>query len=153
VVVEAEQRPGDLMLPRFAQTLGRPVAAVPGRVTSASSRGTHDLLAAGAHLVRDARDVLDVLYSAGGLTVPPAKAAEPRPPIEQHSTILALVSKGADTLDGLRGAGVGYRQAIIALTELELAGRLIRGDGGRYLLSAAPARAASRLSPARRAGL
>ncbi len=135
VVVEAEQRPGDLMLPRFAQTLGRPVAAVPGRVTSASSRGTHELLAAGAHLIRDAQDVLDVLCGAGAQVAPSANTAERRAPPGRHSSILALVSRGADTLDALRSAGVGYEQAIVALTELELAGRLIRGDGGRYLLS------------------
>ena len=44
-----------------AQDLGRPLAAMPGRVTSPASRGAHELLIEGAHLVRDATDVLGLL--------------------------------------------------------------------------------------------
>ena len=61
VVVEATERSGSLTTADFAEQLGRPVGAVPGPVTSRFSSGTNLLLAAGAAVVRDARDVLDHL--------------------------------------------------------------------------------------------
>lgn len=70
LVVEAEDRPGDLMAAEFARSLGRRVAAIPGRVTSPASRGTHALLTTGASLVRDAADALDLLH---GLPIQPQR--------------------------------------------------------------------------------
>ena len=52
VVVEAREHPGDLAGARIARALGRPLAAIPGRVTSPASSGTNALLLNGAHLVR-----------------------------------------------------------------------------------------------------
>ena len=53
--------PRELAAARVAASLDRPVAAVPGRVTSRSSCGSNALLRDGARLVRDASDVLDLL--------------------------------------------------------------------------------------------
>jgi DNA processing protein len=64
VVVEADESPRELAGASIARSLGRTVAAVPGRVTSPVSRGTNALLMAGARLVRGAQDVLELL-SAG----------------------------------------------------------------------------------------
>jgi DNA processing protein len=71
IVVEADERPRELLVARVAQALGRAVAAMPGRVTSPVSRGTNALLMAGAPLVRGPADALDVLYGVG-TTPPPA---------------------------------------------------------------------------------
>ena len=65
VVVEARERSGTLITAGFAAELGREVAAVPGPVTTSRSDGTNALIRDGAHLVRDARDVLDLLYGVG----------------------------------------------------------------------------------------
>ncbi|MGA2322086.1 MAG: DNA-processing protein DprA [Solirubrobacteraceae bacterium] len=62
VVVEAAESTDELTGARIAQTLGRAVAAVPGRVTSPCSSGTNKLLMEGAHLVRGPGDVLELLY-------------------------------------------------------------------------------------------
>ena len=70
LVVEAEDRPGDLMTAEFARSLGRRVAAIPGRITSPASRGTHVLLLAGASLVRDTADILDLLHD---VRIPPRR--------------------------------------------------------------------------------
>lgn len=64
VVVEAEDNPRELAAARIAQTLGRRVAAVPGRVTSRASRGTHALLMGGAHLLRGPADALELLFGS-----------------------------------------------------------------------------------------
>jgi DNA processing protein len=133
VVVEAEDRPSELMLAQFARGIGRTVMAVPGRVTSAASRGTHALIAAGATLVESARDVLDALYRAEGAQISERPATEERQTGDKHGRILKLVGAGADTLDRLVAKGVGVQEGLTALTELELSGHLIRGDAGRYL--------------------
>lgn len=61
VVVEAAARSGSLITARFADAFGREVGAVPGQANSRASIGTNRLLATGAHLVRDADDVLPFL--------------------------------------------------------------------------------------------
>jgi DNA processing protein len=60
VVVEAAMGSGSLVTGSLALDLGRDLGAVPGPVTSRASAGPNRLLAQGAHVIRDAQDVLDV---------------------------------------------------------------------------------------------
>ena len=146
VVVEAEDEPRALACARLAQGFGRKVVAVPGRVTSRSSRGSHLLLRAGAGLIRDAADVLDALYGLEGSaradddpTVrgpavrPSATALQPR-----LLAVLEQVSAGVDTPGRLTAEAVDPGAVLLALSELELRGLLVRGDGGRYLTRGLP---------------
>jgi DNA processing protein len=64
VVVEAAQRSGSMITAERALDLGRVVGAVPGPVTSRCSAGPNQLLAGGARLVRDGRDVFADLSGA-----------------------------------------------------------------------------------------
>ena len=89
VVVEATERSGSLTTADFAQQLGRPVGAVPGPVTSRFSAGTNSLLAAGAGLVRDTRDVLDQLL---GPSDSRTAAERPPPPPSRSSPACAASS-------------------------------------------------------------
>lgn len=67
VVVEAAVRSGARNTAGHADALSRPVMAVPGPVTSAASAGCHELLrVAGASLVTDAADVVDIVGELGG---------------------------------------------------------------------------------------
>jgi DNA processing protein len=75
IVVEADEDPGELLSAQLALTLGRTVAAVPGRVTSPVSRGTHALLMAGAQFVRGSEDALELLSGLG--TSAQVQAAQP----------------------------------------------------------------------------
>ena len=59
VVVEAGERSGSLITARMAHGIGRPVGAVPGRVTTPQAAGPNGLLASGACIVREPQDVLD----------------------------------------------------------------------------------------------
>jgi DNA processing protein len=69
VVVEAGHRSGSLNVAWQAHSLGRPVGAVPGPVTSAASAGCHRLVQEGvASLVSDAQDVTDLLDSSVGFS-------------------------------------------------------------------------------------
>jgi DNA processing protein len=138
VVVEAADSDRELGVARLALALGREVAAVPGRVTSPASQGTHALLIAGAHLVRDASDVLDLLYrtSASNQVAGSAGTRPRRFQIKLNARLkemLDRVGAGHDTPGQLTGANEEPEQVLLALSELELLGLLARGDGGRYV--------------------
>jgi DNA processing protein len=115
----------------MARELGRTVAAIPGRVTSPASRGTHALLIGGAHLVRGPQDVLDLLYATGAPRLARASAGQGQ--LEPALRLmLEQVGAGMDTPDKLTGWG-DAGEVLLRLSELELMGLLTRGDGGRYL--------------------
>ncbi len=140
VVVEADETTADLAGARIAQGLGRRVAAVPGRVTSPLSRGTHGLLIDGASLVRTAHDVLDLLHTDSAQLLPtdttagrPAEARAPTGLDVRLRTTLERVGMGCDTPDKLARVGGNWEEALLSLSELELMGLLVRGDGGRYV--------------------
>ncbi len=132
VVVEAGEHPRELAIAHLARAQGRVVAAVPGRVSSPASRGTHALLLGGARLVRGPADLLELLYETGaGASAP---ASEARPKLELGlARVLEAVAAGSDTPERLIGEHGDPGQVLLALSELELMGLLARGDGGRYL--------------------
>lgn len=130
VVVEAAERSGALITARVARDLGRDVAAVPGPVTSARSRGANDLIFDGAHLVRGAEDVLDLLLGVGSRPAPePAKALAPR-----LRRLLDEVAGGRDNVSALAGSPEEAQDVLVCLAELELLGRVRRGAAGRYVV-------------------
>jgi DNA processing protein len=129
VVVEADASPRELAWARVARAFGRTVAAVPGRVTSRTAQGTCELLMQGTPLVRDARDVLDLL---GGTY--PADEGETRTLGPQLEALVEQVGAGRDTLGRLTVRGGDADETMAALSELELMGLLGRGDGGRYVV-------------------
>jgi DNA processing protein len=136
VVVEAGERSGELLHARLASDRHAVLAAVPGRVTSPLSRATHALLRDGAHLVRDAQDVLDALY---GVDEKAAAARRCRPALRPSTieprlrALLDEVAAGRDTVAKLLAAGAAERETLIGLARLECSGALIRGDAGRYV--------------------
>lgn len=150
VLVEGDDTVGDLFAARIALARGRTVAAIPGRVTSARSRGPHRLLMEGASLVRGAGDVLELLYAAGAADVEAhagvkaggtAEGATASRMTRGDDTGLApslrrtleRVGSGCDTPDKLTRADGNPSEVLLALSELELRGLLVRGDGGRYV--------------------
>ncbi|MSV45896.1 MAG: DNA-protecting protein DprA, partial [Actinobacteria bacterium] len=134
VVVEAAERSGSLITAEIAADLGRSVGAVPGHPGSWHSSGANSLLRDGAHLVRDARDILDDLYGAG---VVGADRARPLPlPAglsADHQAVIRAVESGFSTAASI-GESCGAAADVLApLTELELLGVLRRRDDGTYV--------------------
>jgi DNA processing protein len=132
VVVQATERSGSLTTADFAAEVGRAVGAVPGMVTSRLSAGTHSLIQAGAPLVRDTNDALELLANATGRVFeqPPAP---PRPTLDPALTaLLAAVEDGAGTLTELAETAEASRAALSGLAELERLGLVRRGFAGRW---------------------
>ena len=131
VVVEAEEDSRELACARIAQDRGRTVAAMPGRVTSPFSQGTHALLVEGAPLVRGTEDVLELLHPVG---CSPHRAGQEQARLEPRlQAVLARVGAGEDTAEQLLREGEDAGELLLALSELELRGLLVRGDAGRYV--------------------
>jgi DNA processing protein len=131
VVVEAGEYSGSLVTARVAREIGRPVGAVPGRVTTPQAAGPNALLAAGATLVRGPQDVLDELFGAGVRVAGPGVAERRQAPAELRP-LLDAIAEGHETTAALARAGFNPGQGLAALTALELGGFVRRGAGGRF---------------------
>ena len=130
--VEAGEKSGSLITASCAIEQGREVMVVPGGVLSGRNRGGHALLRDGAALVESADDVLFAL-GAGVSNRGTASGAEP---VEEDPVIAALDVEDAQDLDELTArTGLPSGQLMVRLSELELAGRVTRRPGGRFVRS------------------
>src|SRR5436309_4166920 len=127
VVVEAEDTGRELATARIAQALGRPLAALPGLVTSSRSTGTHALLLGGARLVRHARDVLELLHEYADQAPIELAGSDAAPELlPRLRDVLEQVGAGRDTPERLSAEGAAIDEVLLALSELELMGLLAR---------------------------
>src|SRR2546423_1560418 len=134
VVVEAREHSGALVTAQLARSLGRPVGAVPGRVTAAGAEGSNAPLADRAYGVRRGPDVLDLLFGAGVRAAPSVSRPALAPEL---GVLLAAIADGHDTAGALERAGFPAEQGLAALASLELAGYIRREPGGRFSVTAA----------------
>jgi DNA processing protein len=131
IVVEAATRSGSLITADLATDLGRTVAAVPGPVTSRYSAGANELLHAGAAVIRDTRDVLDLLFGADASRLPDQPPLPPLEPAQRR--LLEQVERGHGTVAELARTMEEAQAASRTLSELELLGLVRREFGGRYV--------------------
>jgi DNA processing protein len=131
IVVEAATKSGSLITADLATDLGRVIAAVPGPVTSRYSAGANELLHAGAAVIRDPRDVLDLAFGADAPPLPPPAPVTPLDPAQRR--VLDAVERGDGTLAELASTMDEAQAASRTLSELELLGLVRRGFGGRYV--------------------
>jgi DNA processing protein len=102
------------------------------------AEGTNDLIKDGAVLIRDARDVLDLLYGVGAAApfAQPtrAPARRPGPPLDQRlAAVLDLVGAGSATVERVSLDGeLAPSDAARALTRLELLGYVACDPLGAY---------------------
>ena len=145
VIVEAAQPSGSLITADLAAKLGRTVGAVPGQVGIPVAAGTNDLLKEGAHLIRDARDALDLLYGVGADPGDRDRVNSRRPPRVNLAAragpaldpglraVLELIESGGSTVDRIAAAaGLEAREVGVALARLELLGYVTAGPLARF---------------------
>lgn len=140
LVTEAGLRSGSLNTAGHAATLGRPLGAVPGPVTSAASAGCHRLIRDyGAALVTNEQELRELLGMPADPLADlgdPEQGGSPNTPQEDgrqppvHRRVIdALPLRGGHTVeDAARLAGVGIAEARSVLAELELLGHVRRSE-------------------------
>jgi len=130
VVVEAGGRSGSLNTAAHAQSLGRPVGAVPGPVTSPSSVGCHALIRSGlAECVTGADEVLALAGVSTDLVVASYEGRRLDP--ETMRVLDALSTTATRETDELAVAsGLSLETVRDVLAELDLSGAARRSGSG-----------------------
>lgn len=132
VVVEAAEKSGALITADFALEQGREVFAVPGNITSAKSKGTNDLIKAGAKLVDSPDSVIEELLPAlqGVVNKTGIKLDN-----EEERRVFSLLSLEGRHIDNLiENSNLSPAQVSATLLQLELRG-LVRQLSGKIYIS------------------
>lgn len=122
VVVEAPEKSGALITASAAAEQGRDVMVVPGQALGGRNRGGHLLIRDGAKVVERVDDILNEL---SGLTDKTPGSAAPAIALPEGTEFTA------DDVVAQMGAPVGV--VLARLLELELAGKIQRIGGGRFV--------------------
>ncbi len=135
VVVEAGARSGATNTARTADTLGRPVMALPGPVTSVSSVGCHQMVRSGkAVLVTTVDEVIEVVSPMGENPAPEITTQRRRTDgLDQVARHVhdALPERGGASAEELaRDAGLPLRKVRAVLPALEMADMAKHGEAG-----------------------
>src|SRR4029434_841685 len=128
VVVEAAEKSGALITAGFAGDLGRETFAVPGRITSPTSVGTHRLIQDGAKLVTCWQDIVSELpqqwrRAVRGLSVPTGEQHTPAIESDEGRMLQYLAPDEPQHIEQLIArAGFSPARAAALLVTLELGG-------------------------------
>ncbi len=154
VIVEAAPKSGSLITARLAAEAGREVMAIPGSPMDPRSQGCNDLIRQGATLVQSVDDIAEMLngftgHARSAATLLDNKAAEwSGPPVDtcpaitdpddsDRAVVRDLLSYNFVEIDEILRQSAAPAAAVqLILLEMELAGTLERGAGGKVRLMA-----------------
>ncbi|WP_235831491.1 DNA-processing protein DprA [Gordonia zhaorongruii] len=136
VVVEAGRRSGAANTAAWATRLGRPLGAVPGAVTSATSVGTHAMISDGAATLVADVDAAASLVAPDGADArgrAPSRPTDELPP-DQFRVVESLPAYDAISIDEIAFvSGIATGAVRRALAALDVGG-LVEEDRGRWRL-------------------
>jgi DNA processing protein len=117
IVIEAAPRSGALITASAALEYNRQVMAVPGKIDSPLSRGTHQLLKEGAQLIESVEDVMEALGYIGKQLKDHAVNAEVQADkrLENKTVALALTADEERILDSIKDEPVHLDEIITSL--------------------------------------
>ncbi|MBT4856975.1 DNA-protecting protein DprA [Candidatus Uhrbacteria bacterium] len=131
LIIEAAERSGSLITARMAMQQNRDVFAVPGPITSQTSKGTNNLLKDGAFPVTCAKDILRIL----GVEVSDKKPSQVPNLSAPENTILNTLSDKPTHIDDIARANNSPINVIaVLLTSLEIAGHIKDIGGGNFVI-------------------
>ncbi|MBI4972056.1 MAG: DNA-protecting protein DprA [Candidatus Omnitrophica bacterium] len=131
LVVEAGEKSGSLITARLATDEGREVYAIPGRIDSPYSSGTHRLIQEGVMLVTKPDEILEDLYPVLKSTVASAEMPELT---DEEVSVYNLINDQPGSPDGLsEKLNLDPNQVLQILTRLELQGKVKRLWGGSFV--------------------
>ena len=143
VVIEAAPKSGSLITARLAAEAGREVMAIPGSPLDPRSHGCNQLIREGATLVQNAAEIAELLRPMDDRLV---RSAAPKTQMAltvddggdgDRGVVTNLMGMTYVSVDELvRQSGVNHSVVQMVLLELELAGKLERGAGGKVRLAA-----------------
>ncbi len=120
LITEATERSGTLHTANFALEQGKTVMAIPGNITSATSKGTNNLIKTGAVPITSADDIMRALNLNQQITMMQVIAAN-----EQEAAIIDLLRSGTNDVSELqivsRLSPEVFNQT---LTMLEISGKI-----------------------------
>jgi DNA processing protein len=141
VVVEAAPKSGSLITARLAAEAGREVMAVPGSPLDPRSHGCNQLIREGATLVQNASEIAELIRPLDDrvvrMTVMAASPTLDDGGEADRRAVIDLMGMTYVSVDELvRQSGSSQSVVQMVLLEIELAGKLERGAGGKVRLAA-----------------
>jgi len=131
VVVEAGQKSGAVITANFAVEQGREVFAVPGNITSPSSKGTNTLIQKGAHPLLNPEEILETLELR--LISEHKKARTALPSDATEVKIFDILSHEPMHVDEIHSQiDLPIEKVTAALAMMELKGLVRKASGMRY---------------------
>lgn len=134
LVIEATASSGSLITAQYALDQNKEVFAVPGRIDSALSQGTNQLIKKGAKLVQKTEDILDeLLPQLKGLLKTMPSQGEPLEINDRENAIFSLITEEPIHIDTLvRASGIPAEEALSLLLNLEIKGLVRQKEGKRF---------------------
>lgn len=138
LVVEATEDSGSLITARYALEQGKEVFAIPGNITSRTSKGTNDLIKKGAKLIESADEIIEELApQIKGILKEDRMAKRPLPSMtDKEKRLYNLLSREPKHIDVItREADLSPQEVLSILLSLELKGVVRQIEGKNFLVS------------------